>query len=408
MKLIKEMTKSHINIAIAIFMLTLIFFSGLFFRDNPVLYNDSYAYLNYIQGTTEEMPANTPFIGGWIIDVLPASETMLQIILLFMMALSAFIFSSIGYLYNKEYGRIAGVLFFGAFLANTMFVKLETEIFAIPFLLITWYLLKKYSLLQNPSKLLNPYLLTSIITLFISGFIWKGSIYFLPLFLIISRYNLYYILGNGLVIFMFNEFIYKLAPIFFTGFSQFVRENLIIIGIANIGIISWGMFKKNRIKNLNVAFWIYFVIALLNLKLSFIFFWIVAMNCSSSFYKQSETTKLGTVLGVVLIIMALSISFVNATPSKDLNEMIGVYHSVNIEGYDKKVDWDYGYFYTYVTKQPNKYFGSFSKRINSFEKTIALTYENNILLEEYNCNTLEQKKDIILVKCDHKKNTIAN
>jgi len=406
---IKEMLRNPSNhrILIILLVLTILFFIGLFIRTNPFLYYDSYSYANYVFGITPEIPINTPIIGEWIFNVLPESVRGIQIIMLGIMLASAYICSKIGELYEKDFGWLAGVFFFGALFTNTIFLKLETDLFAIPFLLSTWYLLKRYAM--NPTnKLFNPYLLMSGVTLIISGLIWKASIYLIPLFLIVSRYNIYYIIATAGILFVWKDFVYGLAPILFTGMKNFIRENLIIIGIVNIGILFWGMLKANRIKELEVAFWVYLLIALLNLKLSFIFFWIVALNCAYSFNKQNYRVRYGTILSIVFIIIALGFSYINAIPTNDLNDMIGVYQNTEIEGYTKEVNWDYGYFYTYLTKQDTNHYGGYSRRILNFENKIALTYPGDEILQDYNCEFLEKKKEIAIVKCEDKKETITN
>jgi hypothetical protein len=230
----------------------------------------------------------------------------------------------------------------------------------------------------------------------------------IPFFLIISRFHIYYIIGSGLILFHLKEFVYGLFPILFTGMTNFVRENLIIIGVVNIGILFWGIYKSNRIKELELSLWVYLIVALINLKLSFIFFWIVAMNCAYSFNKQTYIVKYSTLLSVILIIIALGWSYMQATPTEPINDMIEVYEKIDLNGFDKKVNWDYGYFYTYLTKKDTNYFGGYNRRITNFENTITITNTSDEIMNQYNCEILEKEKDIALVKCINKKETIAN
>lgn len=398
----KEKIKNpnHKTILLILLGFTLIFFIGLLAKPVPFISIDSYSYLNYIQGTTEQIPNNTPVLGENIINILPNNEGIIQVILMIVAFLSSYILSRIGQAYEKNYGWLAGILIFVGLISSKLFFKLETDVFAIPLILASWYFLISYQKKINPSKFFDINLILSIIFLIASGLIWKFAIYFVPIFIVLSKGHIYYILAMAPGILYFNNFIGGLIPIAYTGFTNFTMENMIIIGILDVLAIAYVFSKKFRNPKLESVFWISLIMALINAKLSIIFFFVSCVSVSSSLYKFDEKKIKQIMILAIVFIGYVAYSAFTAIPTQETIQTIDKFDNINANGMDKKVNWGIGYFYNYHSENTTKHKGSFGNRIMDFNNTIALTFSGDEILNKYDCNTLyENGENYFVVEC---------
>src|SRR6056297_1769098 len=134
---------SNVKLLVIFIVITLLFITPMLFRALPFIGLDSYAYANYICGITEQVPSNTPIIGQFIMDILPCNIYVIYIILFIICLMTSWIFSKIGKKYNKEYGWLSGILIYLGLTSFSIFLKLETEVFALPFIALAWYFLDK-------------------------------------------------------------------------------------------------------------------------------------------------------------------------------------------------------------------------------------------------------------------------
>lgn len=389
---------SNKKIILVMLVITILFFIGLFLKPVPFAGVDSYSYLNYLQGTTDTIPYNTPIVGEFIFSVLPINELALQIILLVVAWISAILMSKIGEHYNPKYGWLAGALIFLGLFSSKIFFKLETDVFAIPMILASIYFILRYNL-KHESYLFNRDIILSVIFIILAGLTWKFTIYFVPFLFLLSRHIYYIILFLPALIY-FNTFIGGLVPIIFTGLKNFVSEQIIVLGVFDIIFLALVFNKKYRPKEFDLMFWIAVILAILNLKLSIILFFISIMAISSKINFSSVKQVFAIAIFLVIIVGVMNYIVYNEVPNKENIKAINYFEELDEKGYKKEVNWNEGYFYTYLTGKPTEHYGGYGKRILDYHKKIALTFPEDIYLENFDCNTIKKFEHDIIVKCN--------
>lgn len=382
-------------------IITLFMIVPMLFRTLPFIGLDSYAYTNYICGITENIPANTPELGLAIFNLIPCDQYIIYIILFMLILFSSFIFAKIGSKYNKNYGWLTGILIHLGMASFSIFMRIETEVFALPFIALTWYFLEK-SNIKNTFDFKDRNIYISIIFFIIAGLIWKGSIFFIFLFLILSRFHIFYIGILGFAILNFKTFIRGLIPFFVGGFNSgmIASENMILIGLFNL-IVFIAIFKKEfRIPKYEIAFWIYLAIAMLNNKLSCIILFISAVNLPYRLNNYSKFIKNYVVIIGLIVFISLCISNSNVLPGDDVYNSIEVYQSIDSNNFTKQVNWDFGYVYTWMTEKPTKYYGSLNRAVPSYKNYITLTNISDTRIPEKGCTKLYEEGMCQIVKCE--------
>ena len=223
---------------------------------NPNLVGaDSYFYINQICGMTE--PTEYTIAFTTLIQFFPCDGLFIKGFL-FAMWFGCLVFmSKIGELYDKENGKMAGLIMAGMTLFILSFFNFENDLVGYLFFFASFYYLLKYD--KEKSKM---YLGVSIVLICISGLFWNGAIYWLMI------YPIFWVgflpIFIGLLIYNNNYSTF----LFFLNANKSIAEHASIIAI-----IYWGMTVlflygiKKTDKKIAISFLILCIPALFVVKL---------------------------------------------------------------------------------------------------------------------------------------------
>lgn len=272
-----------------LFILLFLLFIPYFLKPYIVGY-DSYAFVNFVcLKTPIDLLAGTKLI----LSILPCNLLVFKIIIFALTFVSLFVLKKTAEYVNPAYGWLAP-LFLLSSPVWLDFLNFEDDQFSYPFLLIGLYFIIKY---LKEKKIAN-YVLAIFFAL-IGLLFWKGSVYYLLLFLF----------GHpiGFAIFVILLFT------FFTGITgnlalnDYVWENLPFIGIGTqywllLGYYSWSSYLFPLL-----FYWSFIV--LLKSKFLLHLGFILAILCTNVFQRLSERQQLlfcGVCAGSMLL-MSLTI-----------------------------------------------------------------------------------------------------
>src|SRR6056297_429697 len=361
-----------------IFSITLILFIPLFLRGIPSFGMDSYAFINYIYGISPALPPNTPVLATTIFNILPANLFVIWGLIFCIMFSTLLIWKKIGELYSKAYGWLAPLILLSSPFFLQMFFRLEDDLLAIPFLSLAFYFGYKYQKIINETGMgYFRYVLLTLLMILVSGLFWKFSIYYIFLFLIITKFNPLFLFPTLGAIFIFQEkLIFGILP------SLTITENYPVVGIFGLGFILIYFLKDFRTKDLED----WFVIFLLFMNLKFIFLAVPVLTVKLiqgiNKVRLKHTLKLIKVyvVGVSVFILVGGWLLLSATPSNDIDELFSIAYTIKEHINNEEpilANWDFGYYFGFWDKEQKKFFGNPNNDIKNYKGHIIISNLKN-------------------------------
>jgi len=361
----------------------LILFVPLIIRGLPSFGMDSFAFINYVYGITSTLPTQTPFLATAIFNVLPPNLIVIHSLLIFIAVITMLIWKNIGELYSKTYGWLASLILISCPFFLNVFFRLEDDIFAIPFISLAFYFGYKYKKISDETGMGYFWLAAlTLIMILIAGLFWKFSIYFIFLFLIITKFNPTFVLATLGAIFVFQEkLISGVLP------SLVVSENYPVVGFISLGFLLI-YFLKN-FKTNDPEDW--FVIILLFLNFKFIFLAVPVLTVKIiqgiSKHNKNKVSRLikVIVIGVGVFILVGGVNLLVATPSRDIDELFSIAYEVKEHTNNKLpilANWDFGYYFAFWDKEPKKFYGSQYNDIKNYKGHIIIANKKTDLTKK--------------------------
>lgn len=145
---------------------------------------DSYYFLNHICGNTG-IPFTTEPLAAILFQFIPCDLILVKILLGFLLFLNTLFVSMTGELFNKKDGWLAGWFCFISIIWIKIPFEFENDVFAFPLLFLSIYFLFKGVLHSNRENTLF-----GLGVLMISGLLWRGAVYYIPIFALYSGISL--------------------------------------------------------------------------------------------------------------------------------------------------------------------------------------------------------------------------
>ena len=180
---------------LAMTLISILFYIPMFIRTSNFAFlgNDSYYFLNYI---FYSVPLHVSgFAQKFLFGLLPANVLVIKLIMLFITILCLVIFYETVETIKKNRGLLASFFLLNTFWFSWIFMKLEDDLFGLPFVLVSLYFLVRYLYKTDRNRFLDINIILSLSFLFIGILIWNFAIYFVIAFAIISKFHKLYILA---------------------------------------------------------------------------------------------------------------------------------------------------------------------------------------------------------------------
>ena len=321
-----------------VFLACVVSYTLFFFKSSAYPFNsmDSYFFLNFVHGITSSIPA-TPPLSMWLFSILPSNILILKLITFAVFFITMLIFCKTAENYSKKLWWLCLVLFLSSIMFMQVFYTLEDDLFAFPFIALSFYFISKHH--QHPN---TKWIIFSILALAVACGFWKFSIYFVFLFLFWTRFNKYYIILSILLLPFITYWINSFIP------SFAVIENT--PGIALYGLFTGCMFLlffKKINKDVRVfmpTIWFATIIMILNTKFLFLAVPVFILVFIQTYEKLSIPLKLIVVLSIVALFIAGLLTNLSSIPNKHTSELFEVAQA-NAIGNEINCSWDFGYFY---------------------------------------------------------------
>lgn len=214
------------DVLIIIFLCVAVFVAHL--AHPLILGTDSYFFLGAIkEGNEDLLFDSTPALSKAALMQLPFDIFAVKYLLLAVMVVCCLIMVLWGTLYNKDNAFFLGILVFCSPLWILNFVKLEDDIFAFPFLLLSNLFLIKGNI-ENNFK----YKLLSLGLILFSLMFWRGSLMYLPAWALSFWPAL---IGGGVLAFYFNK-----LEAFYSAIFYHMNRNLEATPFTGLTYIFWG------------------------------------------------------------------------------------------------------------------------------------------------------------------------
>lgn len=357
-------------------LIAMLLFTPLFIRGVPSFGMDAYAFINFIYGITPALPPSTPILSVFVFNLLKSVEPSIFAvwgILLTIFLITLFIWKKIGEIYSKLYGWITSIILISSPFFLNLFFRLEDDLLAIIPLSAAFYFGYKYKkILDDTGNGEFKYALLTLLSICVAGLFWKFSIYYIFLFLLITKLNPLFVIATVGSIFIFQEkLIYGILP------SLVVTENYPIIGIFGLGFLLVYFLKIFRTKDAED----WFVIFLLLLNLKFIFLAVPVLtvkliqNIDLLVKKYGKVLLKCMIIGVCVFICVGGYNLFKATPSTELDELFSIAQQIKSDTNNEMpilASWDFGYYYMFLDKEPKKYFGTPKNDIQNYEGHIIV------------------------------------
>lgn len=362
----------------------LILMIPLIIRDLPSLGMDAYAFVNFVYGIVPSLPPTTPILSTLIFGLLPSNLLVIWGILIVVFFTTLSIWKMIGELFSKKYGWLASLILISSPFFLNIFFRLEDDLFAMIPLSLAFYFGFKYKKIieETGSGVLKCALLT-LLFLIIAGMFWKFSIYYIFVFLLVTKFNPLFVIASLGSIFIFQEkLLYGILP------SLVVSENYPIVGIAALGFLLIYFLKMFRTKDYED----WFVILLVFINLKFIFVAVpvltvkVIQNIDYLIGKYGVRLIKLVVIGISVFIIVAGYNLLYATPSNDIDELFSIAYEVKETTNNKNpvlANWDFGYYFMFWDKTPKKFYGSPGNDIENYDGHIIVA--NKISRQGINC-----------------------
>lgn len=363
----------------------------LIIRGLPSFGMDSYAFVNYVYGITNSLPTATPILATLFFNILPANILVIWGTLFTICFTTLILWKQIGEMYSKKYGWLASLILISSPFFLNIFFRLEDDVLAIIPLSLAFYFGYKYrKILKKTGVGKFKYVCLTLVSIIVAGMFWKFSIYYIFLFLLITKLNPLFVISTIGVIVIFQEkLISGILP------SLIVTENYPIIGIFGLGFLLIYFLKIFRTKDIED----WFVIFLLFLNLKFIFLAVpvltvkVIQNIDLLVEKYGLLLFKSMIVGVCVFIFVGGYNLLSATPSTELDELFSIAQETKEHTKNELpilANWDFGYYYVFWDKEPKKFYGSIYNDIKNYEghiivankssrhgKACKIIYENN-------------------------------
>jgi len=360
-------------------MLFIILVTFVVFRDY-VGGADTYYFINHI---CYDSQIDSPILSDWIFGVLPCHTPTLKIFQIFLYILSIIPIYLIGKMYEKKLELPKYISLFLIFaslsLSFAMLGNLEDDQLAFPLLFWAQYFYIKYIHNKGENFVTNLYRLGIPISLiFISFFLWKGTLLYIGVFFLLSRYTIMLLIP---MIFIFWKYIGRLIPNFD------VLENLPIIGIfyLNLNILGIYLFFTKEDLHLKLMFALFLIIGILNTKY---IIHALPLSIVGMMYLWKEkihgVPKKELIMISLVVIMTIFSGMVlyKSAPTEDL--FVGIHNTYSL-GEDMNIeisnDWSIGYFIEYAGYEA-RYKGHPSLEYD-FNNKIVITSFSDFNLDKY-------------------------
>ena len=221
--------------------------------------------------------------------------------------------------YTAKHPGIGVALISSGFVFMHELFKLEDDLFGLLFVMLAWYFVTRYTESKEPQKTINWNIGLSIFFIVIAGLIWEYAGVFVIAFMLISNWNKIYLgFGLGILVFKFHTFFSQLIP------QLKVAENVPIAGLLILGVLLIGYKKILRNRKLEIGFWVFSALTLLNMKFSIVLIPIIVFSITSQHQKLPIRFINSVVIISLLIFGIICYSNLTAAPYKGINELISV------------------------------------------------------------------------------------
>jgi len=384
------------NKVIALFVITLIFFIGVFLRPSYRSYNgmDAYYFKNYIADKSDNI-SQTPALGKLIFSVLPNNDFVIKLVMFLVTFGIVYMFGRVGEYYSPKYGWLAGAILLTGLFFHNIFIRLEDDLFGLFFVTLSWCFLVDYHRVfdrENTGKIMP--IILSLICLAIAVFIWKWAIFFVFIFWLASKnHPLYLISGFGALFLFWKDLINGIIP------NMAVSESLPVIGFLSLGIMMISYTKHFKIHWYKYSLILATLLTLINLKFIFVLFPIITLNFVKGWTTLPMKYQKALMIALGITFLYLCIHNYTSMPGEDMHELVEEYKLYQGNDYTTQNNWSYGYYLIDQGIATNS-FGC-PGQDNVDYKNVVLTYNNdqNII----NCITIFSNTAGIIADCNRSK-----
>lgn len=338
---------------IVIILLCILFFLPIYFRPDtmPVNGMDSYFFLNYIFGVTDSIPA-TPLFSQVAMDLVPANLFVIKTLMLLIVTISTIIFCKASENIKKGYPILIALILLGNIFFNKLLIRFEDDLFALPFIALSFYFITLYLHKEQRPK----YLFNALVCWAISCLFWKFAVYLIFLYAIWTLSYMFFTTAFILLVFKFKD-------VWSGAIGNFlVAENMPFIGILILFLpflILLFSKKTNPIyKEIIAPLWLSIVLILVNVKFALLFYPFLAIYWVVTIKKQPKEIKIINIIVILFIFCMATYQNINAVPNRHFIELIDIAQQQKVlTGKEINVSWGFGYIWIWNNKEPYPVFG---------------------------------------------------
>jgi len=368
-----------------IFIVVAIFFTVYWLRSVPTGM-DSFYFMNYIYGITNTLPLTTSLATG-VFSLIPANFNIIKIIMLVLTLCSAVIFSMTARLRFKKTGYLAGLFLLAFPFFSVIFARLEDDLFGLPFMLLAIYFATRYQVSDNKKKIWDKNIMLSIASLVIAVFLWRFTVYLIPIIFIMTK-HFWYGLATASILPFYSTLYQSILP------NLKVSENYPIYGLL-ILTLGFAYLKPSRIKENWVVVLVLSVLTVLNYK--FIFLCVPFLILNIIKYIENDTNaikKCFIIYFTLFFVVACAVNLI-ALPNSNLDDLLTVGYTESLDrNIEFNIQWGYGYYAIFKGYDTNQ-FG----HAQDYKKSgIVLTYLNDKRIDD--CDTIQKNRNAQLVYCE--------
>lgn len=364
---------------VLIIALCIIFFLPIYFRPDtmPVNGMDSYYFLNYIYGITDNIP-EAPMLSQMVMDIIPANLFVIKTIMLLLVILAILLFTMASENIKPGYAVLIAMVLLGNIFFNKLLIRFEDDLFALPFIALSFYLITYYIHKSKDQK----WLYLAFGSWIVSCLFWKFSIYLIFLYALWSMSYIFFTPAVLLLLFAFPTLLSGAVGNFL------VAENMPFIGIL-ILFLPFLIFlyskKTNPIYGLIiVSLWFSIAMILINVKMALLFFPFLAIYWVVTLQKQPKTIRIINIIVILFIFCIATYQNISAVPNEQYIELISIAQSQNLDK-EINVSWGFGYIFMWNTKKPYPVYGHIQPTIEkgiiirpkSEKNKCPIIFENN-------------------------------
>lgn len=376
---------------LAMILVSILFYIPMFIRtpNFAFLGNDSYYFLNYIFYQTK-LQVST-FIQESLFGLLPANILVLKLIMLLITILCLIIFYETVETIKKNRGLLASLFLLNTFWFSWIFMKLEDDLFGLPFVLISLYFLVRYLYKTDRTKLLDLNIILSLAFLFIGVLIWNYAIYFVIAFLFISQFHKLYIFASLTLIPFLPRLIIAIRP------NLLISENQPLKAIIVLCLIGFLYFKKVRLKETWLAVLVFSCLSLINIKLIYILVPILLLSFVNVDLNESLKIR-NTIIFVLVLLFSVAVYQNMITyPTNKEYELVSIAQEYSLmQNKEIYFNWSVGYFAIWHNFDA-KDFGSVPAKETDYKNKIIVTTKLDKKIKS--CEIIKKSKWLTLASC---------